>query len=100
MAGDSTSTLQAHKLNRENVFSLAHVRACEFGLVRRVRQSLCCVSKLISTLRLNLMLTYGVPPEFRGGVLIFILTAIRRRVSPKFIGSRDCVPMAFTAGSR
>ena len=26
------------------------------------------VSLLISTLRLNLVLTYGIPPEFRGGV--------------------------------
>ena len=27
-----------------------------------------CVSLLISILRLNLVLTYGIPPEFRGGV--------------------------------
>ena len=27
------------------------------------------VSLLISILKLNLMLTYGIPPEFRGGVL-------------------------------
>ena len=26
-------------------------------------------------------------------------TTIRRRVSPEFIGSRNCVPMAFTAES-
>ena len=26
------------------------------------------VSLLISILRLNLVLTYGIPPEFRGGV--------------------------------
>ena len=31
------------------------------------------VSLLISILRLNLVLTYGTPPEFRGGVHIFIL---------------------------
>ena len=30
------------------------------------------VSLLISILRLNLMLTYGIPPEFRGGVHLFI----------------------------
>ena len=36
------------------------------------------VSLLISILRLNLVLTYsGFPPEFRGGVLIFIQTAMR-----------------------
>ena len=31
------------------------------------------VSLLISILRLNLVLTYGIPPEFRGGVHKFIL---------------------------
>ena len=31
------------------------------------------VSLLISILRLNLVLTYGIPPEFRGGVQLFIL---------------------------
>ena len=30
------------------------------------------VSLLISVPRLNLVLTYGIPPEFRGGVHIFI----------------------------
>ena len=31
------------------------------------------VSLLISTLRLNMVLTCGIPPEFRGGVHLFIL---------------------------
>ena len=40
-----------------------------------------CVSLLISTiLRLNLVLTYRIPPDFRGG-------AIRHRASSEFIGS-------------
>ena len=43
------------------------------------------------------LLTYGIPPEFRGGVRYE--TAIRHRVGPEFIGSRICVPMAFTAES-
>ena len=30
------------------------------------------VSLLISTLRLNMMLTYGIPPEFHGGGHLFI----------------------------
>ena len=30
------------------------------------------VSLLISILRLNLVLTYAIPPEFRGGVYLFI----------------------------
>ena len=52
------------------------------------------VSLLISILRLNLVLTYGTPPEFRGGVHLFIQTAIRHWVSPEFIGLRNyCVPI-------
>ena len=30
------------------------------------------VSLLTSILRLNMVLTYGIPPEFRGGVRLFI----------------------------
>ena len=40
------------------------------------------------------MLTYGTPPEFRGGVHLFISTAIRHRIRPEFVGSCNCVPMA------
>ena len=50
-----------------------------------------------SVLRLNLVLTHGILLDFRGGVHLFIETAIRHRVSPEFIGSRNCVPMAFIA---
>ena len=57
------------------------------------------VSLLISILRLNLVLTYGIPPEFRGVVHLFTQIAIHHRVSPEFIGSRNCVPMVFTAES-
>ena len=57
------------------------------------------VSLLISILRRNLGLTYGMPPAFRGGVHLFIQTAIRDWASLEFIGSRNCVPMAFTAES-
>ena len=47
-----------------------------------------------------MVLTYGVPPEFRGGVHLFIIKiAIRYRASPEFVGSSSCVPMAFTAES-
>ena len=31
------------------------------------------ISLLISILRLNLVRTYGIPPEFRGGVHLFVL---------------------------
>ena len=51
-----------------------------------------------STLRLNLVLPHGIPPDFRGGHL-FIHTALCHRVSPAFIESRNCVPTAFTAES-
>ena len=57
------------------------------------------VSLLISILRLNLVLTHGIPPAFSGGVYIYVKTARRHWVSPEFIGSRNCVPMAFTAES-
>ena len=50
-------------------------------------------------LGLNLVPTYGIISEFRGGVHFFIYTAIRHRVSPELIGSRNCVPMAFTTES-
>ena len=64
------------------------------------------VSLLISILRLNLVLAYGIRPEFRGVVHLFILnrhTPSGRsqvcRVGPKFIWSRNCVPMALNAES-
>ena len=37
--------------------------------------------------------------RFPGGVHIFIETTIRQRASPDLIGSRNCVPMAFTASA-
>ena len=43
------------------------------------------------------MLTHGIPSDFRGGLHLFILNAIRHRISPEFIGSRNYVPMAFAA---
>ena len=49
-----------------------------------------------SSLRLNLVLTHGIPPEFRDGVHILVPTYIRHRVSPELTGSYNCVPMAFT----
>ena len=30
------------------------------------------------------MLTYGIPPDFRGGVPLFIETAMRHQVRPEF----------------
>ena len=72
------------QLNRENCFSSVPVRAnwsLETGSAVPSR-----VSLLISILRLNLVLTYGIPPKFRGGVHLYIETAIRHRVSPEISG--------------
>ena len=55
------------------------------------------VSLLIYILRLNLVLTYGFLPSSAAASIYE--TAIRHRVSPEFIGSRNCVPMAYTAES-
>ena len=59
------------QLNRENVFPLSSfapeslVSRDGFGVPSRV-------SLLISKLRLNLVLTYRIPPDFRGGVHLFV----------------------------
>ena len=58
-------------LNRENENFPVRVRAREFGLARRVRQSR-NVSLFISIPSLNLVLSEGIL-EFRSGVHIFIL---------------------------
>ena len=51
-----------------------------------------CACLLISILRLNLVLTYGIPHEFRGGVHLFIWTAIRHRaVSARLFSIRRSV---------
>ena len=44
------------------------------------------------------LLTGFLPISAAASIYSFI-TAIRHRVSPEFIGSRNCVPMAFTAES-
>ena len=57
------------QLNRENKILFPCLRAClriwsrEMGSAVPSR-----VNLLISILRLNVVLTYGIPPEFRGGV--------------------------------
>ena len=56
------------QLNRENEYSPApgawlRIWSRETGSAVPSR-----VSLLISILRLNLVFTYGIPPEFRGGV--------------------------------
>ena len=44
----------------------------EFGLARQVRPSRPASACSFSTLRLNLVLTHGIPPAFRHGVIVHI----------------------------
>ena len=60
------------QLNRENEYSPVPVRASEFGLARRVQSSRPASACSFSILRLNLVLTHGIPPDFRGGVHLFV----------------------------
>ena len=44
--------------------------------------------------------TYGIPlPSSAAAFIYSFITAYCHRVSPKSMGSRNCVPMAFTAES-
>ena len=56
------------QMNRENEYLLVRVRDREFGLEKQTGSSAVSsrVSLLSSILRLNLVLTHGIPPEFRG----------------------------------
>ena len=56
------------QLNRENEYFPVRVRA--ENLVSRDGFGSPGGSLLISILRLNLVLTYGIPPAFRGGVYL------------------------------
>ena len=61
------------QLNRKKKENFpVRVRARGFGLARRVRQSRPASACLSPCSRLSLVLTYGIPPEFRGGIHLFI----------------------------
>ena len=60
------------QLNRENECSPVPVHALEFGLARRIQPSRPASVCSFSILRLNLVLTHGIPPDFRGGVHLFV----------------------------
>ena len=60
------------QLHRENGYSPVPVRALEFGLARRVQPSRPASACSFYILRLNQVLTYGIPPDFRGDVHLFI----------------------------
>ena len=95
--GKAASPARGH-LNRENEYSPVRVRALEFGLARRVRQSRPASACSSPYSGLIWCLLTGFLPSSAASIYSFI-TAIRHRVSPEFIGSRNCVPMAFTAKS-
>ena len=59
------------QLSRENRYSPVPVRAWEFRLAIRVQPSRPASAYSFSILRLNLVLTQGIPPDFRGGVDFF-----------------------------
>ena len=62
-------TINSGQLNREKIFPSP--RACLIIWSRETGSAVPSrVSLLISILRLNLVLTYGIPPEFRGGVYL------------------------------
>ena len=83
------------QLNREKIFPCP--RACLRIWSRETGSAVPSrVSLLVSILRLNLVLTGFLPSSAAASIYE---TATRHRVSPKFIGSRNCVPMAFTAES-
>ena len=61
------------QLNRENEYFPVRVRSCVRIWSRETGSAFpSCVRLLISILKLNPMLTYGIPPEFRGGVYLTI----------------------------
>ena len=83
-------------LNRENEYFPVRVRVWSRETGFWVPSG---VGLLISILRLNLVLLTGFLPSSAAASIYLFTTAIRHRVSPEFIGSRNCVPMAFTAES-
>ena len=75
---DKVASPARGQTNREHEHFPVPARAWEFGLARRVRPSRPASACSFSTLRLNLVLTHGIPPAFRGDVHSFIPpTAIR-----------------------
>ena len=61
------------QLNREDEYFPVPVRASEFGLARRVDPSRPAPACSLSVLRLNLVLTHGMPPDFLSGVNSLVL---------------------------
>ena len=71
------------------------------NLVRRVQPSQPASDCSFSVLRLDLVLSRGIPSAFRGGFIahLFIYTAKRHRVISEFFMSRNCAQMALATES-
>ena len=87
------------QLNRKIIFPCpcSRLRICSRETCSAVPSR---VSLLISILWLNMVLTYGIPPEFRHGVHLF--TYNRHTPSGQsrvYRVTQYCVPMAFNAES-
>ena len=61
------------QLNRENGYFPVPIRAWEFGLARRLRQSRPASDCSFSILRLHMVLTYEIPPISTATSIIFII---------------------------
>ena len=88
------------QLNRENDYFPVRVSGLTIWYRETGSAVPSRVSLLISILRLNLVLTCLLTrflPSSAAVSIYLLKTAIRHRVSPEFIGSHNCVPMAFTA---
>ena len=72
------ANLARGQLNRRNGHFPVPVRPGEFDPVIRVRPSRPASACSFSILRLNLVLTHGIPPNFRVGVHSLILTTIQQ----------------------
>ena len=70
--GKKVVNLARGQVRTENEYFLVPVRAWGFGLARRVRPSRPASVCTFSTPRLNLVRTHGIPPDFRGGVHLFV----------------------------
>ena len=62
------ANLARGQLSREKEYFPVPVCASESGLARWVRPSRPASACSFSTLRLDLVLTHGIPPDFGGGV--------------------------------
>ena len=88
--------LRVGQLNRKNEYFPVRVRAWGFGPARRVRQSRpasACSSTYSGCIWC--LLTKFLPSSAAASVYL-LKTAKRHQVSPEFIGSHNCVPMALS----